>query len=175
MNLNLNYYLFGIVGYVLFLFMNVKQLMQNTNKNVLYAIGSLIMVCGFFIGIIELFYDNNGKKLLKSTEINIITDLPTDKIGLRHMFIFTFHFLNCYFPMNEGRLTLDMFALLGHPILMFNVENKLGNVSLLLFYLLSTIKSSKIKTNNFVPVIGNLSLFLFFVFASIRSFTPLRM
>lgn len=94
-----------------------------------------------------------------------------NKIAIRHIFLFTFHFLNCYFEMNEGKLTLDMAALFGHCLLMFNVDNIIGNSSLCIFYLLSVIHNLS-KNNNFklIPLLGNTSMLMFFIFELIHLF-----
>lgn len=163
--------LFAIIGYLFLLIVNIKGLKNNFNEKNTFIIGSIILICGFSIGIIEKIYNIRGEKLLKSEKINKLTDTPTDVIGLRHILLFTFHFLNCYFPMNEGRLTLDMTALLGHSLLMFNVENIIGNSSLLIFYLLSVIHNlSKMNNDTNLPLLGNLSMSMFFLFELINLF-----
>jgi hypothetical protein len=168
--MNLNFHLFAIIGYIFLLIVNIKGLINNFNEEVTFVIGSIILICGFSIGIVEKIYNNRDEKLLKSKEINVLTDTPTNKIALRHILLFTFHFLNCYFPMNEGKLTLDMAALLGHSLLMFNVDNKIGNSSLLIFYLLSIIHNlTKINSNfKLLPFLGNTSMFMFFIFELIN-------
>ena len=168
----INFHLFAIIGYVFLLIVNVKGLIHNFNEDFTFVIGSIILICGFSIGIIEKIYNNRGEKLLKDTQINNLTDTPINKIALRHILLFSFHFLNCYFPMNEGKLTLDMAALLGHSLLMFNVDNKIGNSSLLIFYLLSVINNLTKINNNFklLPLLGNSSMLMFFIFEIINLF-----
>jgi len=165
MNL-INFHLFAIIGYIFLLIINVKGLINNFNEDYKYIIGSIILICGFSIGIIEKIYNNRGEDLLKNNEVNEFTNTPNNKIALRHILLFTFHYLNCYFQMNEGKITIDMAALLGHSLLMFNVENKIGNISMLIFYLLSVINNlTKIYTSfKLIPLLGNTSLLMFFIF-----------
>jgi len=165
---DINYHLFAALGYFFLLIINIKGLTNNFNKKVTYIIGSFILICGFSIGIIEKIYNSRGENLLNSDKINFFTDTVTNNIGLRHILLFSFHILNCYFPMNEGKLTLDMAAVLGHSLLMFNVENKIGNCSMFIFYVLSVIYNLK-KINNFeiyntIPLLGNSLLSMFFLF-----------
>ena len=169
MNL-INFHLFCIIGYIFLLIVNVKGLIHNFNEQTTFVIGSIILICGFSIGIVEKIYNNRGGHLLNSDKINDLTDTPTNKIAIRHIFLFTFHFLNCYFPMNEGKLTLDMAAVLGHSLLMFNVDNKIGNSSLLIFYLLSVINNLTKINDNFklLPLLGNSSMLMFFIFEMIH-------
>ena len=195
MNL-LNYHLFAIIGYIFLCIVSGSELITNYNNDdgsFIPIIGSIIVICGFIIGIVEKIYNNRESNLLNSDSINNLSGMPVNKIGIRYIILFIFYFLNCYFPMTENKLKIEMAALKGYYLVMFNVENKAGNIILLIFYILATLNNfinfdnstsncnsnsnsnSDSDNSNFnifkiISTSGNMLMILYFLFEVIRLF-----
>jgi len=122
-------HLIPVIGYFLFTFSYLIQLLNSINKDNMYIIfGTILLSFGYF----ELFI-KYYKKMKDYTEKKHNKQKKWDKTG--NLIIFMYFLISYLLPINKHKHLTDIFSLIGHLLIITNINSNFSNILFTLYYL----------------------------------------
>jgi len=156
-------HLIPVIGYFLFTFSYLIQLLNSINKDNMYIIvGTILLSFGYFELFIKYYNemkehnekkghnkDHKEKKHNKQKKWN--------KTG--NLILFIFVLMSYFLPINKHKHLTDVFSLIAHLIIITNLDSNFSNILFTLYYLsyaMATLEENTIL--NKIKLLGSLFL-----------------
>jgi sortase (surface protein transpeptidase) len=134
-------HLIPVIGYFLFTFCYLIQLLMSINKDNMYIIcGTILLSFGYFELFLKYYNEmkehkevkgHNEKKDYKEKKHN--KQKKWNKTG--NLILFIYIFMSYLLPINRHKHLTDVFSLIAHLIIITNLDSNFSNILFILYYI----------------------------------------